>query len=156
MDTLVKALAPIFAAGFAVQQLLELLDPVIAAIVKTPTTKKIVLGMISLSIGMLLSAVGGFRVLTALSTISTTGSWNHSTLDVFVTGLILSAGTEGFNSIMKFLGYAKENKKAEAATAASSAPADALKSLNRGQEATLVPGPARSQKASCRGDKGTA
>jgi hypothetical protein len=31
--------------------------------------------------------------------------------DVLMTGLVLSAGTEGFNSIMKFMGYAKENAK---------------------------------------------
>jgi hypothetical protein len=52
-------------------------------------------------------------------------------LDVFVTALILSAGTEGFNSIMKFLGYAKEGKKAEAAGARSSATPEASRSLSR-------------------------
>lgn len=34
--------------------------------------------------------------------------------DVIVTALVLSAGTEGFNSILKFLGYSKEDKKAQA------------------------------------------
>lgn len=128
MDTdVVKALGPVFAAGFAVQQLLEIFDPLITAIVKTPTMKKIVAGVISLAIGLLLSGFGRFYVLTTLG-----GSNVNTTLDVIVTGLILSAGTEGFNSIMKFLGYAKDNKKAEAAASTSSAPSDAMKALNRG------------------------
>jgi len=131
MDALVKALAPVFAAGFAVQQLLELIDPAIAVVLKTPAWKKFVLGLISLVIGLLLSSLGGFRVLAALSKVSSDSStWNHPKLDVFVTGLILSAGTEGFNSIMKFLGYAKEGKKGEAAAAMSSAPQKELKNLN--------------------------
>jgi hypothetical protein len=33
-DSVIKALAPVFACGFAVQQLIELLDPAITAIVK--------------------------------------------------------------------------------------------------------------------------
>ena len=132
MDTLTKALAPIFAAGFAVQQLLELIDPIIASGVKAPATKKVVVGIISLGIGLLLSGFGDFRVLTVLFKASSGSStWNHPWLDGLVTGLILSAGTEGFNSIMKFLGYAKEGKKAEAAAAKTSATSEALKSLNR-------------------------
>ena len=127
-DSVIKALTPVFACGFAVQQLLELLDPAITAIVKAPTTKKIVAGTISLAIGLLLAGFGGFHVLTTLSG----SNWNHPSLDVFVTGLILSAGTEGFNSIMKFLGYAKDNKKAEAASNTSTAPKAALAAVNRG------------------------
>ena len=129
MDTLVKALAPVFAAGFAVQQLLEILDPGITAIVKIPTAKKIVASLISLALGLLLAYYGGFRVLTTLG-----ASNPNAALDVTVTGLILSAGTEGSNSIMKFLGYAKENKKAEAANNTDSAPLSAMRTLNRGQQ----------------------
>jgi uncharacterized protein YacL len=131
MNTLATALGPVFATGFAVQQLLELLDPVLSAIANTPVNKKIVMGIISLILGLLLAKFGQFHVLADLSTASG-GQWHHPALDFFVTGLILSAGTEGFNSIMKFIGYAKENKKAEAATEKSSAPPAALKSLNRG------------------------
>ena len=35
--------------------------------------------------------------------------------DELTTGLIISGGTQGINSIVKFLGYAKEGKKADAA-----------------------------------------
>jgi hypothetical protein len=37
------------------------------------------------------------------------------TLDRFVTALVISAGTEGVNSILKLLKYAKEDKKTDAA-----------------------------------------
>ena len=132
MDTLVKALAPVFAAGFALQQFLEIIDPLLAQIVKDPMWKKVVMGIISLVVGLVFSAIGGFRVLTTLfQTSNSSPAWDHPVLDVIVTGLILSAGTEGFNSIMKFLGYAKEDKKAEAATAVKSATHDSLRRLNR-------------------------
>lgn len=134
MDSLVKALAPVFAAGFAIQQLLELLDPLLSRFVDV-AWKKVILGLISLVIGLILSGFGGFRTLLPLFQASSGSTpWNHPVLDVIVTGLILSAGTEGLNSIMKFLGYAKETKKAEAATAQASTPAQATEKLKFRQE----------------------
>ncbi|MGD0174859.1 MAG: hypothetical protein ABSC61_10630 [Anaerolineales bacterium] len=41
---------------------------------------------------------------------------NADFLDAVTTGLIVSAGTEGLNSILKLLGYLKEDRKAAAAT----------------------------------------
>jgi hypothetical protein len=68
------------------------------------------MGLISLGFGLLLAFGAGLRVLQPL------GIGQADVLDGIVTALIISAGTEGFNSIMKFLGYAKEEKKAESAT----------------------------------------
>lgn len=104
----VDALAPAFAVGFAIQQLLELLDPAIGLAIHG-VAKKILLGAVSLAVGVVLAlALDAIRVLSALGT--TADVW----VDVLVTGLIVSAGTEGFNTIVKFLGYAKEDKKKEA------------------------------------------
>ena len=36
-------------------------------------------------------------------------------VDILVSALVISAGTEGFNSIMKFASYQKESAKADAA-----------------------------------------
>jgi len=108
VDRLVLALGLAFAAGFAVQQALELLDPVLARLIGD-ADKKVVLGLVSLALGLILSFAAGLRVLQAL------GVSNVDFIDGVVTGLIISAGTEGFNSIMKFLGYAKEEKKGDAA-----------------------------------------
>ena len=105
MDKLVMALGPAFAAGLAIQQLLELLDPVFGE--KLGDNKKIVLNMVALGIGLLLAFAGGLQVLEPLGI-------HHSTVDSIVTGLIISGGTQGINSLLKFMGYAKEAKKSDA------------------------------------------
>ena len=102
MDKLVVALGPAFAAGFAVQQLLEILSPLVD---KIKTEKKLVLGLLSLVIGLVLAFGAGLRVLQPLGVANV-----NFVLDAIVTALIISAGTEGFNSIMKFLGYTKDKR----------------------------------------------
>jgi hypothetical protein len=64
-------------------------------------------------------------------------------LDAVITGFIISGGTEGVNSILKFLKYTKEDKKSEAAAktpanangahvaVASGPSADALSAMNK-------------------------
>lgn len=108
MEMLIKALAPAFATGFAVQQFLEILDPLIEKIIWA-SGKKLILGIVSLIMGLMLAIGAGLRVLNPL------GVSNADTWDIIVTGLVISAGTEGFNSIMKFLGYSKDRQKGEAA-----------------------------------------
>src|SRR5262249_42970644 len=120
MDKLVIALGPVFAAGFAVQQLLELLTPILDKIAQD--YKKVILGVISLLAGFALAcSVPALRVLKSLEE---TGSIAHypETVDLIVTAFVLSAGTEGLNSILKFLKYSKEDKKN---TAASKDPSNA-------------------------------
>jgi hypothetical protein len=108
MDNLVKALLPAFAAGFAVQQLLEIIDSIIVNKILGTEVKKAVLAGVSLIVGLALAYSANLRVLEPLG-VATADIW-----DIIVTGLIISAGTEGFNSIMKFLSYAKESKKVDA------------------------------------------
>jgi hypothetical protein len=108
MNELVAALGPAFAAGFAVQRLLEVLDPMVENIFGAEN-KKIVLGAVSLVMGWGLAFGAKLTVLSHLEVVV------NSYLDYLVAGLIISAGTEGFNSILKFLSYKKEEKKAEAA-----------------------------------------
>lgn len=102
MDKLVEGLAPAFAAGLAVQQLLEILGPLLD---KTKVNKKIVLELISLVMGLGLAFGTGLRVLQVFG-IASADFW-----DLIVTGLIISGGTESFNSILKYMGYSKENAK---------------------------------------------
>ena len=104
MDMLVKALGPVFAAGWAIQQLLELLDSIIGK--SLGDKKQMVFSLIALIAGLALSFGAGLRVLHPLGLINVSFG-----LDAAVTGVIISAGTEGINSIMKFLGYAKDVKK---------------------------------------------
>jgi hypothetical protein len=112
VDELVKGLAPAFAAGFAIQRLLEIADHLLGQPgATTPAGKKTALATISLVVAVALAAFGEIRVLDPLG-IDATGA------DVVVTALVISAGTEGANSIMKFLGYKKAEKEAEAKKAA--------------------------------------
>ena len=103
-------LGPAFAAGFAVQQFLQILDPVVSKVVETPDNKKAILGLISFGLGVVFS-LSGLRILAAIA--PNRAIWVPA--DVVVSALFISAGTEGFNSIMKFLSYQKESAKANAA-----------------------------------------
>ena len=102
MADLTAALGPAFAAGFAVQQLLEILDPVLTlALEKIPQYKKPILGLLSFGVGYAIASSLSKGVLANL------GMADAGGMDTFVTALIISAGSEGFNSIVKFVGYAK-------------------------------------------------
>jgi hypothetical protein len=125
MDQLVVALGPAFAAGFAIQRLLEILDPILDRVKLIREYKKIALAIVSLIVGAILALGVGLRVLLPL------GIADAYSLDIFVTALIISAGSEGFNSIMKFLGYAKEGKKADAAEKKEVVPPAALEKLEQ-------------------------
>jgi hypothetical protein len=132
-------LTALFAAGFAVQQLLELMTAILD-LDSNPTFekyKKAILGLLSLTAGLLLAGfVSDLRVLSALGV--TASGLPFTATDVCVTGLVLSAGTEGINSILKFAKYSKEDKKTTAASnrpalggAADANAASALVRLNR-------------------------
>jgi len=110
VDPLILALVPAFAAGFAIQQFLELVDPIIVRFGLKDSDKKLVLGVLSLVIGALIVLFTPVRILDSLG-------YKIPLLDGAVTALFISGGTEGLNSIIKFLGYAKEKEKADAAEA---------------------------------------
>ncbi len=111
MDALVQALGAAFAAGFAVQQLLELVDLVFVKLKMSESTKKIVFSLLALGFGVVFTLWGEFEILAHLVKERTT---IPRALDVMVTALVISAGTEGFNEILKFLGYAKKNQREQA------------------------------------------
>ncbi len=111
MDVLSK-LAPAFAAGFAVQRLLEILDTWFDLEKRLSIWKKAILSVVSLIVGVLFAYRLDIRILTALGD-SMLGQLSL-VFDYVITGLVISGGTDGFNSILKFLNYSKETKKAEA------------------------------------------
>ena len=131
-------LAPIFAASFAVQQILEVLSVLVEKYFGEKR-KKMVLGVIGFGFGMILASHFDLYALKYFNVAKSGGF-----LDTIVTALILSAGTEGTNSIVKFLKYLKEDKKATAAdtverlaaraageTPSPSVSGGALKTLNK-------------------------
>lgn len=120
---IIKALAPAFAAGFAVQQLLEITTSFLELGDNTnfQKFKKPILGLLSLVVGFSLAfGIDELHILSILLPPDTDANGNPipavgNFLDAVVTGLIISAGTEGINSILKFLKYNKEDKKNQAA-----------------------------------------
>jgi hypothetical protein len=119
MDALVLALAPGFVAGFAVQRVLEIFDAVVDGLVTRFPVIKVAAGddtfkarkafwsaVISVILGFAIAYYTGVRVLQPLQFPAPDG-W-----DMVITALVISAGSEGMNSILKWLGY-KKDKAAE-------------------------------------------
>jgi hypothetical protein len=103
MNRLVDAFAPIIVAGFALQQLLELLDPLLDEFLKPH--KKLVLSLVGLLSGLGLALGLGLRVLAPLGVERMPG------LDVVVTALLMMGGTKWINDLMKILRYRKEEAR---------------------------------------------
>lgn len=106
---LLSPLAPIFAASVAVQQTLEVISVLVEKWVGEQR-KKAVLGGVGFLLGILVSRAFDLDLMAYFQLNS--GIWGFDTV---VTAMVLSAGTEGTNSIVKFLKYLKEDKKATAA-----------------------------------------
>lgn len=119
MDQLISALAPIFAAGLGIQQLGEILSPLLDKI--STEYKKFVFGLISLTLGLAVALQFDLHVinLLLLEPCNVTRPFTKF-LDSIITGLIISGGTEGVNSILKFMKFKKEESKNEAARTAAS------------------------------------
>lgn len=104
MDSLLKAVGPVFVASFALQQLLELLDPVLDAIIQNH--KKWILSVISFFGGLALAIGLQLRILAPLGV--TVPDW----ADAFITALFLTGGTKGINDLLKLIGYKKQEVRA--------------------------------------------
>ncbi len=124
MDDLIKALTVPFVAGLVVQRLVEILDTYTTAKIANTNLKKFVIGVISLALGWLLAGFGQIHIFSALK-------WQmDATLDVFASGIFISGGSEGFNSLLKFANYKKEASKADAADKLKTVGPDAVKAVN--------------------------
>lgn len=129
MEDLVKTLTTPFAAGFVVQRFLEIVDPVTVKLIKDPNTKKIVLGFVSLAIGCVLAGSVGIKIFHVLFSLTSDSALSNG-LDYFFTGVFISAGTEGFNSLMKFANYKKEASKVDAGDKLKATTTEAIKKVN--------------------------
>jgi hypothetical protein len=109
----IERLLPVFVAGFAVTRILELFDAIRVARGKVVSKEHKLLVMIigSVIIATALVLLGGLSVLPE------TNSIYKKIFDVLVTIFVVSAGTEGANSILKFLNYKKEETEAKAGKA---------------------------------------
>jgi hypothetical protein len=99
MDELIRALGPVIACSIALQQLIELLDPVLEALIKGH--KKWILSMVTLVVALALTAGLGLGILGPL------GYPQAGVFDVIVTALFMLSGTKGANDLLKWIGYRK-------------------------------------------------
>lgn len=119
MDAIVTAFGPAFAAGFAVQRALEIADPLLSLLGdRFAQYKGTFIALLSIALGLT------FAWLSPLSVLAPLGIKDAGLVDVLITGFVISAGTEGINSILKFLGYAKDDKKGQAAQSKARANGD--------------------------------
>lgn len=113
---IVAALTAAFAVGFAIQQGVEVVDNIVVAFWTNfdPTKQRNVRlkkGMDTV-ISLLLAILAvKFLKVDVLAPFNLQGG----TMSGVVSVLFLSAGTEGFNSILKWISYKKEDAKADAA-----------------------------------------
>jgi hypothetical protein len=124
MVDIVTSLVPAFTCGFAVQQALEIVDSFVSLPVYEKH-KKTVLKTVSVLLGILIARYSSLRVLAALG--MSVAEW----MEIPATALVIGAATEGINSILKFLAYAKQNEKAEAAQSTSASGDINLKRMDR-------------------------
>jgi hypothetical protein len=131
MSELAKLLTVPFAAGFIVQRLLEIVDPFTTAKIKDVNIKKTVIGGISLVLGWAVTFGGCVYMFGPLLKVVGAATPDVSRIwDQLLTGIFISAGTEGFNTLMKFANYKKEASKADAADKKSALSPDKLASVN--------------------------
>jgi len=123
-DSIIQTLTVPFAAGFVVQRFLEILDPLTSKFLGNPNTKKAVLAVVSLLIGWLIAWQIPVELFHALLKPATDTGITPG-FDHFLSGIFISAGTEGFNSLLKFAQYKKEATKADAVAKQQAAAANA-------------------------------
>jgi hypothetical protein len=126
---LVKALTAPCAAGFVVQRMVEILDTYTTAKIADPSRKKFAIGVVSVVIGCGLAFGLHLRMFHTIMQFDCDDFWMNLA-DYFGTGIFISGGSEGFNSLLKFANYKKESSKADAADKMSKAAPDAVKAVN--------------------------
>lgn len=116
--------AVVFISGFAIQQALQILDPVIvggiAAYKKRRLDKgkpalpggmadadfkKAVMALLSFLLGLGTVGLTGIRLLAYIDK-----AWG-GVGDILVTSLVVGSGTDAANTVLKFLGYVKDAQK---------------------------------------------
>ena len=143
-----EAMALVTLLGFAIQRVLEMLDPFLlapatASLVSwragrrrgaeaaavdlavaaeheaaVASAKRAVAAAAAFSIGLVITSASDLRLLAYVGT-------DRAGLGVFtdavITALVLSAGTEGVNTIVKYFGYVKDARREQAVAAAATA-----------------------------------
>lgn len=120
MDGITTVTAIVAIAGFAIQQVLELLDPFVAGfskfankkwakdppVITKEHLKKWIMAMLAFFLGMAVVGITGISLMGYIN-----AGWENTFGDFLVSALVLGAGTEGMNTLTKYFGYVKEDRK---------------------------------------------
>lgn len=114
-------MAVVTVGGLGIQQLLQMVDPLVAryiawqkqramagallSAIAESDYKKAIMTRLAFAFALILVKWTGIRTLTHV--IKEINDWG----DFLITALVLSAGTEGANTLLKFFGYAKDARK---------------------------------------------
>lgn len=107
----------LFAAGFAVQRVIEIVDGILDGVAsllekvfwKKDAWKKLLAGLLATGCGLAFAGIGGIRIVKYLTSDPVDG-----TVDLVITALAIGGGTEGVNSVLKYASGAKRNVTAQA------------------------------------------
>jgi len=121
MVNICGSLSIISIAGFAVQRMLELLDPIFVAVIfllKKPQGGKLPFELSDTAIKTWLMALVGFLISIPVPIALHTHSMavvnlDWGSLDTLIGALAISAGSNGVNSVLKFGEFAKDARKIE-------------------------------------------
>ncbi|AGY59885.1 hypothetical protein [Gloeobacter kilaueensis] len=108
--------AIVFLTGFAVQQVLQIFDPLVICLVSKlkekffqgqsdNDLKKSTMSLLSFALGIVIVLFSDIRLLKFIST--ELAGW----IDLIVSALVVGAGTEAVNTLQKFFGYVKDAQK---------------------------------------------
>lgn len=103
MNDFISLLAPAIVVGFALQQLIEILDPLLNNALKW--NKKWLLSIASFLVGLLLTLLLDIRLLRSF------GVARMPLLDALLSALVITGITKGSNDLIKLIGYKKEESK---------------------------------------------
>jgi len=123
MDGISAVMATVAIAGFAIQQVLELLNPLVAVgsklahekwvkdppVITEEKLKKWIMAMLAFFLGMAVVGITGISLMGYVN-----AGWENTLGDFLVSALVLGAGTEGMNTLTKYFGYVKEDRKQKA------------------------------------------
>ena len=104
MDEVAASIAPVLVASLALQQLLELLDPVLDVVIKKH--KKWILSAVAFAIALAMTV--GLRLYILMALGVSVPRW----ADALITALSINGGTKGINELIKILAYKKTEVKA--------------------------------------------
>jgi hypothetical protein len=114
-----KVIGIVLLTGFAIQQALQIIDLPISALLRRYSLtgaigmsysdfKKVIMTVIALAIAGVTVWLCGLHTLWY---IDQTLFEKHPCFDRIVTALVLSAGTEGVNTLIKYFGYVKDARR---------------------------------------------